>query len=65
MATFQDAEDLLARWRQVERQLEEATPGSPDEDRLQAHVAALRDEYQRLVEEVSGEPGSAEPATTS
>lgn len=60
------AEEVLAAWREAERELEAVTPGSPDEERLQAFAAALRDEYQRLVaqlqadEESTALPGSAE-----
>ena len=36
--------EILSRWRKVERQLDEATPGSPE-------AAALFEEFQRVREE--------------
>ena len=36
---------LLAQWRAVERQLEEAPPGTPEGRRLFAEFERLRDEY--------------------
>jgi hypothetical protein len=62
------AEEVLGAWREAERELEAVTPGSPDEDRLQAYAAALRDEYQRLVAQLKADdelpalPGSPEGA---
>ena len=40
---------VLAMWRDVERELANATPGSPEAEDLEADAARLRDEYQRLV----------------
>jgi hypothetical protein len=54
-----DAEAVLARWREVERELAEAAPGSREEERLQAEAAALRDEYQRVMD-VAGGQGAPE-----
>jgi hypothetical protein len=45
------ADEILARWREVERELERATPGSPEAEALQFEAAQLRDEYQALVEQ--------------
>jgi hypothetical protein len=59
--TYKDVEDVLARWREAERQLEAAPPGSPDAEGLTTMVEALRDEYHRLQEESRAEPGSAQP----
>jgi hypothetical protein len=44
-----EAEGILATWREVERALELAEPGSLEYERLAADAALLRDEYQRLV----------------
>jgi hypothetical protein len=43
-----EAEIVLAMWRDVERELAEVPAGSPEAERLQADIARLRDEYQRL-----------------
>jgi hypothetical protein len=45
-----EAEIVLAMWREVERDLDKAPPGSPEAEGLQAEAARLRDEYQRLVD---------------
>jgi hypothetical protein len=44
------AEEILATWREIERSMEAAEPGSPEFERLASDAALLRDEYQRLVE---------------
>jgi hypothetical protein len=44
-----EAEIVLAMWREVERDLGAAVPGSPDAEELQAEAVRLRDEYQRLI----------------
>ena len=49
MSNQRDAEDVLAAWREIERQLERASPGSPEAEDLEAEVSRLRDEYQRLM----------------
>ncbi|MFL5708272.1 MAG: hypothetical protein ACJ77Y_04675 [Chloroflexota bacterium] len=46
-----EAEAVLAMWREIERSLAAATPGSAEEERLRSDAALLRDEYQRLVEQ--------------
>ena len=46
-----DAEGVLALWREIERAIEKAEPGSPEFERLATDAAMLRDEYQRLVAE--------------
>lgn len=56
-----EAEELLARWREAERELGAATPGSPEEDRLAALVYALREEYQRMVSQQREGESSGEP----
>jgi hypothetical protein len=49
-----DAERVLARWREVERELAAADPGSPEAERLREEAAGLRDEYQQLMADVEG-----------
>ena len=46
-----EAEAVLAMWREVERSLTTAEPGTPEEERLRADAALMRDEYQRLIEQ--------------
>jgi hypothetical protein len=46
-----EAEAVLAMWREIERSLAAAQPGSVEEERLRADAALLRDEYQRLIEQ--------------
>ena len=59
-----EAEIVLDLWREVERRLESAQPGSHEAEALQSEAAALRDEYQRLVEIArEGEPTGLEQAT--
>ena len=41
---------VLAMWRDVERELASADPGSHEAEDLEAEAARLRDEYQRLIE---------------
>jgi hypothetical protein len=45
------AEEILATWREIERGLEAAEPGSAEAERLAEDAALLRDEYQRLVQQ--------------
>ena len=45
-----EAEIVLAMWRDVERDLASAAPGSPDADALQVEAARLRVEYLRLID---------------
>ena len=45
------AEEVLAKWREVERALAEAQPDSSDAEYLTSEAARLRDEYQLLVQE--------------
>ena len=54
MPYIRQAEVVLARLRDVMRELESTEPGSPEADFLQATVARLRNEYQHLVEDVHG-----------
>jgi hypothetical protein len=49
MPYAREAEVVLAMWRELERSLAQAEPGSPEQEALQADAALLRDEYQRLV----------------
>jgi hypothetical protein len=65
-----EAEALLAMWREIERSIAAAEPGSPEAERLQTDAALLRDEYQRLIAQAaaddrSGSSTSAEPAGAS
>ena len=51
------AEEILAKWREVERALAEAAPDSADAEYLTSEAARLRDEYQLLVQhEVGRDP---------
>ena len=66
MGHRREAEELLATWREIERSLEMAEPGSPEFERLAADAALLRDEYQRLVVLATDEERTAsglEPAS--
>jgi hypothetical protein len=42
---------ILERWRAVERQLDDSTPGSPEAIRLFAEFERLRDEYLAVFDE--------------
>ena len=44
------AEVALSKWRQVERQLAETEPGTPNSEWLQAEALRLRNEYHRLLD---------------
>ena len=44
---------VLDQWRAAERDLEAASPGSPEAERLQGEIHRLRDEYQRLIVEAT------------
>ena len=61
MASFRSADSILATWRQVERELAEAEPGSASFERLASDAAKLRDEYQLLVEDAQREQAEPEP----
>ena len=66
MTHRREAEEILATWRELERSLESAEPGSPEYERLVSDAALLRDEYQRLVASTRDEdrtPSGLEPAT--
>jgi hypothetical protein len=43
--------NILERWRAIERQLDEAEPGSPESIRLFAEFERLRDEYLAIFRE--------------
>lgn len=45
---------ILAEWREAERKVAAAAPGSPEEVAARADVARLRDEYQRAQAEATG-----------
>ncbi len=45
-----EAEVVLDLWREVERELAAAIPGSDEAETLQTEVMRLRDEYQRLID---------------
>ena len=51
MSDQKEAEAVLAMWREIERSLAAAEPGSPEAERLQTDAVLLRDEYQRLMRE--------------
>jgi hypothetical protein len=53
-----EVEEILATWREVERALELAEPGSAAFERLASDAALLRDEYQRLVDLAQAEEGT-------
>jgi hypothetical protein len=57
---MKEAESILARWREVERELETADQDSRDE--LQARIRELRDRYQALVAEVYDVEAAGGPA---
>ena len=42
---------ILARWRAIERQLDDMEPGSPESARLFAEFESLRDEYLAIFKE--------------
>lgn len=50
MANYIETADILARWRDVERRLEQVQEGTPEAEELQAEAAALRDEMRRMTE---------------
>lgn len=50
MANYNQTADVLARWRDVERRLEQVQEGTPEAEELQAEAAALRDEMRRTTE---------------
>lgn len=63
------AEVVLARWREVERQLGEVQPDSPEFGVLQAEAARLRNEYQAFIRAARDNdrpepPPFPEPSTT-
>ena len=45
-----EARVVLAAWREAERDLERAAPGSPEEESLNADIERMRTEYLRLIE---------------
>ena len=59
MPTHGEAEAIIAMWREIERALESAEAGSPEFERLTADAALLRDEYQRVMRDVSAVPDAA------
>ena len=58
MTHAREAEEILATWREIERALELAEPGSAEFERLVSDAALLRDEYQRLVGLAQAEQGA-------
>ena len=54
-----DVQTVLADWRDAERQLGDAIPGSPEAARFRAEIEVLREEYRRahdaVVRRASGE----------
>jgi len=55
------AEEILATWREIERALQVAEPGSAEAERLADDAALLRDEYQRLVQQAMAEDRPVPP----
>jgi hypothetical protein len=53
-----EAEEILATWREIERALELAEPGTAEFERLASDAALLRDEYQRLVAVARSDEGT-------
>ena len=49
MTYRQEAEKVLAVWREVERALNQAEPESAEAEELQAEALRLRDKYRTLV----------------
>lgn len=45
-----EAEVVLTVWREAERKLADAEPGSAEEEEIVADLARMRDEYQRLIQ---------------
>ena len=58
----QQAAAVLSMWREVEREISAAAPGSPELEGLTADAARLRDEYQQLVQETLADDSPAPPA---
>ena len=48
-----EAAIVLQMWREIERSLSKAVPGSDEAEELQSEAARLRNEYQRLIEEAT------------
>jgi hypothetical protein len=49
MTYRQEAEKVLAEWREIERALDEAEPGSDGAEELRALASRLREDYAALV----------------
>jgi hypothetical protein len=47
MDLWRKLQAILAEWRDAERRLAEAVPGSPEHTRAAVEVAQLREQYQR------------------
>ena len=60
MAGYQETAAVLARWREIERQLEQVMEGSPEAEHLQSEAARLRDEIRRLTTPAARAEGLAE-----
>ena len=58
------AEVLLAEWRDVERRLAVTQAGTLEAESLQAEASWLRDEYQRLVDELESREAMADEPPT-
>lgn len=63
MTYRQDAEKVLAVWREIERALTEAAPASAETEELQAEVLRLRDRYRALVEQAGQAHADDDPPT--
>jgi hypothetical protein len=61
MAIQREAEVVLARWREVERELASLPDESPETEGLRSEAAVLRDEYQRIVMRIESGLGDGQP----
>jgi hypothetical protein len=61
MAIQREAEVVLARWREVERELASLPEESPEAEALRSEAAVLRDEYQRIVMRIESAVAEPEP----
>ena len=56
------AQAVLARWREIERQIAELPVDSPEADELKLESYRLREEYQALIEQAVAEHRPEPPA---
>ena len=62
MTNRQDAEAVLAAWREVERALAREGSGSDEAEELQTEALRLRDHYQALIDQAELAHGDDSPA---